>query len=148
MDQYRNLTALAGRFLLTLVFIPSGFGKLTNPAGTAALMEHKGGIPHALVYPALAATILIELGCALLLLFGYKARWAALLIFLWLIPVTILFHFLPWREAVAQGNTTVAMAQHLNFIKNMSIMGGLLMVVSFGSGAWSVDGGELTTNHR
>jgi putative oxidoreductase len=142
MQQYRNLTALAGRILLTLIFIPSGFGKLTNPARTAGLMEHTGGIPHALVYPLLAVTIVIELGGALLVLFGYKARWAALLIFLWMIPVTILFHYLPYREAAAHGNTMVAMAQYINFIKNVSIMGGLLMVASFGSGAWSADGGK------
>jgi putative oxidoreductase len=142
MHVYRNLTALLGRFLLALIFVPSGFGKLTNPSRTAGLMEHTGGIPHALVYPALAATILIELGGALLVIFGYKARWAALLIFLWMIPVTILFHYLPWREAAAHGNTTVAMAQWINFVKNVSILGGLLMVASFGSGAWSVDGGK------
>jgi putative oxidoreductase len=142
MQLYRNLTALAGRVLLALIFVPSGFGKLTNPSRTAALMEHTGGIPHAIVYPLLAVTILIEFGCSLLLIFGFKARWAALLIFLWMIPVTLLFHFLPWREALAHGNTAVAMAQHGNFIKNVSIMGGLLMVASFGSGAWSVDGGK------
>jgi putative oxidoreductase len=142
MQQYRNLTALAGRFLLALIFVMSGFGKLTNLAGTAGMMEHHGGIPHALVYPALAVTILIELGGNLLVMLGYKARWAALLIFLWLIPVTILFHFMPWREAVAHGNTMVAMAQWGNFMKNVSMMGGLLMVASFGSGAWSIDGGK------
>jgi putative oxidoreductase len=140
MEGYRKLTALAGRVLLALIFVPSGFGKLTNLAGTAGLMEHKGGIPHTLVYPALAVTILIEFGCSLLVLIGYKARWAALLIFLWLIPVTMLFHFIPWREAVAHGNAMAAMAQQGNFMKNLAIMGGLLMVASFGAGAWSVDG--------
>ena len=142
MQQYRNLTALAGRVLLALIFVPSGFGKLTNPSRTAGLMEHTGGIPHAIVYPALAVTILIEFGGSLLVVLGYKARWAALLIFLWMIPVTMLFHFLPWREAAAHGNATVAMAQWGNFMKNVSVMGGLLMVASFGSGAWSIDGGK------
>jgi putative oxidoreductase len=122
MDRYRNLTALVGRVLLALLFVPSGFGKLTHLAGTAALMEHKGGIPHAIVYPALAVTILIEFGGSLLVVLGYKARWAALLIFLWMIPVTMLFHFLPWREAAAHGNATVAMAQWGNFMKNVSVM--------------------------
>jgi putative oxidoreductase len=142
MEGYRNLTALAGRVLLALIFVPSGFGKLTNLAGTATGMEHKGGIPHELVYPALALTILIEFGCSLLVVLGYKARLAALLIFIWFIPVTMLFHFMPWREAAAQGNAAVAMAQWGNFMKNVSIMGGLLMVASFGSGAWGIDRGE------
>src|SRR5271155_826306 len=141
MAAYRNLTALTGRFLLALIFVLSGFGKLTNLAGTAGVMEHKGGIPHALVYPLLAATVLIELGGNLMIVVGYKARWAALLVFLWFIPVTMLFHFIPWREAVAQGNETMGMAQQGNFMKNLSIMGGLLMVAGFGSGAWSLDGG-------
>jgi len=142
MAGYRNLTALAGRFLLTLIFVLSGFGKLTNLAGTAGVMEHKGGIPHALVYPLLGATILVELGCSLLVMLGYRARLAALLVFLWFIPVTMLFHFIPWREAVAQGKAMAAMAQQGNFMKNLSIMGGLLMVAGFGSGAWSIDGGK------
>ncbi|MBF6559977.1 MAG: DoxX family protein [Candidatus Binataceae bacterium] len=141
MDGSRNLIALAGRFLLALIFVLSGFQKLTSPSGAIGYITH-GGIPHALIYPALVASILVELGLGLLLMVGFKARWAAILMFLWFIPVTIMFHFLPYREAVAQGQTMMAMMQQINFMKNISIMGGLLLIAAFGSGTYSLDGGK------
>ncbi|MGD0288190.1 MAG: DoxX family protein [Candidatus Binataceae bacterium] len=141
MEGSRNLTALVGRLLLALIFVMSGFGKLTNLAGTAGYMEHAGML-HALVYPALLASIAVELGFGVLLMIGFRARMAAVVMFLWFIPVTIMFHFLPWREAVAHGDKMGAMMQQINYMKNISIMGGLLLIVSFGSGAWSVDGGK------
>lgn len=140
MEGLRNLAALAGRILLALIFVVSGFSKLTNLSGTAGYMEHV--MPHALVYPGLLATVAVELGFGLLLVIGYKARMAAMVMFLWFIPVTILFHFLPYRAASAHGDAMAAMAQQINFMKNISIMGGLLLIVSFGSGAWSVDRGK------
>jgi putative oxidoreductase len=141
MQGARNLITLAGRFLLALIFVLSGFNKLTNLAGSAGYMT-QAGIPQILVYPGLLASIAVELGFGLLLMIGFKARMAALAIFLWFIPVTILFHFLPYREAAAHGQAMVAMAQQINFMKNLSIMGGLLLIAGFGSGVWSVDGGK------
>ena len=141
MEQSRNLTALAGRFLLALIFVLSGFSKVTNMAGTAGYMQHSG-MPQALVYPGLLASIAVELGFGLLLMIGFRARMVAFVMFLWFIPVTIMFHFIPWREAVAAGDKMGAMMQQLNYMKNISIMGGLLMVCAFGSGALSVDGGK------
>lgn len=141
MKGSRNLTALAGRFLLALIFVLSGFSKLTNLSGTAGYMAH-AGMPQTMVYPALLASIAIELGFGLLIMIGFKARMAAIVIFLWFIPVTIMFHFLPYREAAAHGDAMGAMAQQINFMKNLSSMGGLLLIASFGSGAWSADGGK------
>ena len=141
MEGTRNLTAVAGRFLLAVIFVLSGFGKLTNLSGTAGFMEH-AGIPHGLVYPGLLASIAVELGFGVLLMIGFRARMAAVVMFLWFIPVTILFHVLPYREAAAHGDAMAAMGQQINFMKNISIMGGLLLIMSFGSGVWSVDGGK------
>jgi putative oxidoreductase len=141
MEGSRNPGALVGRFLLALIFVLSGFGKLTNFSGTAGFMAHSG-MPQALVIPGLIVSILAELGLGLLIVVGYKARIAAILLFLWLIPVTIMFHFIPWREAVAHGDKMGAMMQQINYMKNISIMGGLLLLASFGAGAWSVDGGQ------
>ena len=70
----------------------------------------------------------IELGGGLLLLVGWKARWAALLIFLWLIPTTLLFHNF-WAVPPEQ-----YMNQQNHFLKNVAIMGGMLMVWAFGPG--------------
>jgi putative oxidoreductase len=123
----RDFGALIGRIMLALIFVLSGFEKLMGPAGAMKMMAAHG-LP--LVPAAFALTILIEFGCGLLLVVGYKARWAAILIFLWFIPVTLVFH----ATGIHQ------MIQQIMVLKNVSIMGGLLMVASFGAGAISLDG--------
>lgn len=119
-----NAIALAGRILLALIFIKAGWGKIGGFEGTAGYMASKG-LP--LVPVLLVLTILVELGGGLLLAAGYKARWAALVLFLFLIPVTFIFH--PYGDP-AQVNA---------FMKNVAIMGGMLMVLAFGPGAYSLD---------
>jgi putative oxidoreductase len=89
------------------------------------------GMP--LVPLLLALTIVIELGGGLLLAVGYKARWVALLIFLFLIPVTVIFHPF-WGIDAAQVQN-----QMNHFLKNVAIMGAMLMVFAFGPGAYSLD---------
>ncbi len=127
-----NVLALVGRILLAAIFIISGFGKITGWDGTAAYMASKG-LP--MVPALLALTIAIELGGGILLAIGYKARWAALAIFLFTIPVTLVFHNF-WAADAAQ-----VQMQQINFLKNLAIMGGMLMVVAFGPGTYSVDKG-------
>ena len=127
-----NVLALVGRILLAAIFIISGFGKITGWDGTAAYMASKG-LP--MVPALLALTIAIELGGGILLAIGYKARWAALAIFLFTIPVTLVFHNF-WAADAAQ-----VQMQQINFLKNLAIMGGMLMVVAFGAGTYSVDKG-------
>lgn len=141
MNGFRNQLILVGRILLALIFVLSGFGKLTAPAAAIGYMAH-AGMPAALIYPGLIASILVEFGLGLLIVLGYRARWAAILIFLWFIPVTIIFHLLPYREAKTHGQAMMAMMQQINVLKNISIMGGLLMLAGFGSGAYSLDGGK------
>ena len=77
-------------------------------------------------------TLAIELGGGLLLLLGWQARWAALAISLWLIPVTFLFHNY-WAVDAAQMRN-----QFNHFYKNLCIMGGMLYVFAYGSGAFSL----------
>jgi putative oxidoreductase len=125
-----NTAALVGRILLAVIFIKSGWGKIGGWEGTAGYMASKG-LP--LVPLLLAATIALELGGGLLLAVGWKARWVALLIFLWLIPVTFIFHAF-WGIDAAQVQN-----QMNHFLKNVAIMGAMLMVVAFGPGAYSVD---------
>jgi len=133
----RDVGALIGRILLALIFVLSGLQKLMGPAGTMKMMAAHG-LP--LVPLAFVATILVEFGCGSLLVLGYKARWAAMLIFLWFIPVTLVFHVAAYHQAVAQQKPMDALIQQIMFMKNISIMGGLLMVASFGPGAISLDG--------
>ncbi len=126
----QNFAVLAGRMLLALIFVISGFGKITGFAATAAYMTSKG-LPMAEVL--LVPTIFIELGGALMLIFGYRARLAAAVMFLFLIPVTLVFHNF-WAVPSAQ-----VQMQMINFMKNLSIMGGMLCIVAFGPGRYSLD---------
>ncbi len=89
MSNLQPLGLLVGRILLALIFIGSGFGKITGFEDTAAHMV-SNAMP--MVEVSLIAAILIELGGGLLLAVGYKARGAALAILLFLIPTTLIFH--------------------------------------------------------
>lgn len=125
-----NAAALIGRVLLAIIFIKSGWGKIGGWEGTAGYMAAKG-LP--MVPVLLALTIAIELGGGILLAVGYKARWAALAIALFLVPVTFIFH--PYWGIPADQ----VMNQTNHFFKNVAIIGGMLMVFAFGAGAYSVD---------
>jgi len=126
----QDSAALIGRILLALIFIISGYGKITGYAGTAGYMASKGLPMVALLLPL---TILVELGGGLLIALGWKARWAAAVIFLFLIPVTLVFHN-PVGLDPAQ-----AQQQMINLLKNVSIMGGMLGLFAFGPGGFSLD---------
>jgi putative oxidoreductase len=130
MTTNRDFAALVARVLLTFMFIYSGFGKITGFEGTVGFIASKG-----LPMPQLMAiiAILCELGAGLLLLIGYKARWAALAIFVFLIPTTLIFHNF-WASPPAEYEM-----QQINFMKNVTIMGGMLMVWAFGPGRYSLD---------
>jgi putative oxidoreductase len=128
--QVANTAALLGRILLAVIFIKAGWGKIAGWEGTAGYMASKG-LP--MVPVLLALTILIELGGGLMIAIGYKARWAALVTFLFLIPVTVIFHPF-WGIDPAQVQN-----QSNHFFKNVSIMGGMLLLFAFGPGAYSVD---------
>jgi putative oxidoreductase len=126
----QNAAALAGRILLALIFVLSGFNKIGGFNGTLGYMASAG-----LPFPSLllVLTILMELGGGLLLVVGWQTRWVALAFFLWLIPVTLVFH-------TASHNPAEAQNQMIHFLKNVSIMGGMLNLFAFGPGAWSLDG--------
>jgi len=91
------------------------------------------GMPAVPVF--LVGAILCEIGGGLSLLLGCKARLGALLLFLFLIPTTLVFHNF-WDYQGAEQKM-----QMINFMKNLAIMGGLALVVGFGPGPISVDRG-------
>ena len=130
MNDQRDFAALVARVLLAVIFIYSGFGKITGFAGTAGAIAGKG-LPMSELLTA--CTIAVELGGGLLLVIGWKARWAALAIFLFLIPTTLLFHNF-WASPPEQ-----LVAQRTNFLKNVAIMGGMLMVWAFGPGRYALE---------
>ncbi|HWX55212.1 MAG TPA: DoxX family protein [Verrucomicrobiae bacterium] len=107
-----------GRLLLSVIFVLSGFGKMTQFANTATMMAG-AGIP--LAKAALVLTIVIELGGGLLLISGYQVRYVALIMALFLVPVTLVFHKFWGIPAQEQ------QMQMVNFLKNVAIMGGLVV---------------------
>lgn len=122
--------ALLGRLLMAYLFVPSGFGKLMGFAGTVGYIASKG-VPLPEVCAAIA--VIAELGLGLALLFGWKARWAALGMAIFVAVITPIFHNY-WAAPDAQ-----MMMQKLNFVKNIAIVGGLLSFAAFGAGRFSLD---------
>lgn len=123
----RQCGPLIGRILLSTIFIIAGFKKITGFTVTAGMMASKG-LPMAEIL--LVLTILIELGGGLMILTGWKARWAATAIFLFIIPVTAVFHPV-WSDP----------GQFNSFYKNLAIMGGMMYIMVYGSGPVGADDG-------
>jgi len=82
---------------------------------------------------AAVVAIIIELGGGLMLIAGWKARWAAAAMFLFTAVAAIIFHNFWAVPADAAQNQTI------HFMKNISMLGGLLYVVVYGSGPLSVE---------
>ncbi|MDI1270204.1 MAG: DoxX family protein [Polaromonas sp.] len=131
LNSLQNPFSLFGRILIALLFVPAGFSKIAGFTGTAGYIASKG-VP--LPELAAAAAIGIELGLGLLLLIGFQTRWAALGIALFTLVITFIFHNF-WAVPAE-----MVMQQQQAFFKNIAVVGGLLTIVAWGAGAWSVDG--------
>jgi len=130
IDSFKTPLIVVGRVLLALMFILAGYGKLTAIEGTAGYIA-SGGLPFA---TALAVIVgLLELVGGLAIAVGFQARWAALALGLFTLAASVLFHKF-WAVPADQ-----AFVQQLMFMKNLSVTGGLLLLVCFGAGAFSLD---------
>jgi putative oxidoreductase len=119
-----------GRILIALIFVVSGFGKISGFEGTVGYIASKGlPLPE---FAAMAAVV-IELGGGLMVMFGWKARWAAAAMFVFTAVAALIFHNF-WAVPAAQSQN-----QMIHFMKNVSMLGGLLYVIVYGSGPFSVD---------
>jgi putative oxidoreductase len=130
MDAISRFGPLAARILIALIFVLSGFGKITGFEGTVGYIASKG-LP--LPQIAAAAAIVVELGGGILLIVGWKARWAAGAMFVFTAAAAVLFHNF-WAVPADQAQNTM-----IHFMKNISMMGGLLYVVVYGSGPLSLE---------
>jgi putative oxidoreductase len=135
-------TALAGRILFSIIFILAGYQHFTAP-------EIEAGVQHGLPFAKVlvpAAGVIAGLG-GLSVLLGYHARIGAALIVVFLVPVTLVMHAF-WRET----NQAAAQLQLVMFLKNLSMLGGALIVTYFGSGPLSLGArtptSEPYTEHR
>ena len=116
---------LFGRILFALIFLISGIQKIVAFGAHVAYMRAYS-MPWAPLF--LVGAIAVEIGGGLLLVLGFRTRWAAVLLFLFLIPATLLFHT-DFGEP----------QQGTSFLKNLAIMGGLLFVAHAGPGPVSLD---------
>jgi putative oxidoreductase len=130
MNAYKDGAALIGRIALALIFIASGFDKLTGFADTVGYIKGQG-VPLPEVAAAIA--VLIELGGALAIFAGWMTRWAALTFIVFLIVISPIFHNF-WSMVGDE-----RMINQIMFMKNLSILGGFLVLFAFGPGRYSVD---------
>lgn len=115
----------AGRALIAAIFFISGVGKLLAPGATMAYIGSLGLPAPAL---GLIGALVLELAGATLLIVGYKTRLVALLLAAYAVVTALIFH-----HALADQN------QMFHYLKNLAMAGGLLQVVAFGPGPFSLD---------
>jgi|SRR4051812_15658728 putative oxidoreductase len=128
MNRNAASVSLIGRILLGLLFLTSGIHKIADPQGTQQYMVAMGMTWMTTVF--YLGAIITELAGGLSLLLGYRARAGAWLLVLFMIPTSLLFH-----TNFADQN------QMIHFLKNLSIIGGLLYVGTYGAGRLSMDAG-------
>ena len=122
-----GLIALLGRILFSSLFILASFGHFTQDTIDYAALR---GVPMPEILVPLSG-ILALLG-GLSVLFGYKARWGAWLLVIFLLPVTLMMHnFWDMPEPAAD-------LEKIMFMKNMAVLGGALLIAYFGSGPFSL----------
>ena len=124
-----KVSVLLGRVLYSLIFVMASLGHFS--AGTINYAAAHG-VPLASV--AVPASGILALLGGLSVALGYKAKWGAGLLALFLIPVTVMLHNF-WA---IQDPATAQMHQVM-FLKNISMLGGALLIFNFGSGPLSVD---------
>ncbi|CAH2404087.1 DoxX family protein [Mesorhizobium ventifaucium] len=116
---------LLGRILLSIIFVLSGFGKLTAIAGTAGYFGSMG-----LPMPTVTAVFvgLLELLGGLAILIGFQTRITAWVLAIFTVATGLIAHT-GWADQM----------QMISFMKNLAIAGGFLVLASSGAGAYSVD---------
>jgi putative oxidoreductase len=109
-----------GRAFIGALFLISGAFKIMGFAGIAGYMAG-AGLP--MVNVLLVITIAIEIGAGLSLVTGWKAFYGAIVLAIFLIPTTLIFHAF-WSADAANFSNQIT-----NFLKNLAIFGGMLMVI-------------------
>lgn len=124
-----TIILLLGRILYSIVFIVSSFGHFTS--GTVQYAA-SAGVPLPNILVPLSGIIALIGG--LCILTGFKARYGAWLIVIFLVPLTLMIHNF-WSVTDPQA----AEMAKIEFFKNLSMLGGALIIAYFGSGPLSID---------
>jgi putative oxidoreductase len=123
MDAAGPYLKLIGRVLLAAIFVQAGYSKITGYADTAGYMEQHG-VPGVL----LPLVILTELGGGLCVLTGFLTRYTAIALAGFCVLTAWLFHYQPGDEG-----------EMIDFMKDISIAGGFLLLAGAGPGALALD---------
>jgi putative oxidoreductase len=120
---------LIGRIFYSLIFVMSGIGHFKHQA--ISYGASKGVFMPEILVP-LAGILAIVSGLSVML--GYKAKWGAWGLVLFLVPVTLVMHnFWALSDPMDQ------MVQKIMFMKNISMLGAALLISYFGSGPISIE---------
>ena len=118
-----NIFDLIGRIFISLIFLLSGFNKITNYEETIIWME-SFGLPGFLLIP----TIILEITAPILIIIGYQVRFSAAFLAIFCIGTAIIFH-----------NDFSNQMQLIAFMKNFALAGGFLFLVTNGAKDFSID---------
>ncbi len=116
---------LAGRLMISALFLTSGFAKVATFSATREALENVGIYASPLL---LGLVILVELAGGTMLALGYKARGAAIVLIAALCTITLFVHSdlsNPLNRAFA--------------LSNLAFAGGLLLIAAHGAGTFSLD---------
>jgi uncharacterized membrane protein YphA (DoxX/SURF4 family) len=127
------------RFLIALIFLMSGAGKIAGFAQTAEMME-KVGFPAASLF--LTGAIVFEIVGGLSLLLGYKVRFGATLLIVFLIAATLIFH------VPSLGDAAKSQLEMIQVLKNLAILGGLIKFWADGAGYFALDNWRLSQQQQ
>ena len=123
---------LLGRFLFVLIFVMAAPNHFSSQTIAYAASQ---GVPLASIAVPLSGVIALAGGLSILL--GYRAKIGAWLLVLFLAAVTLMLHNF-WTVA----DPMMHQMQFIMFMKNVSMIGGALLITQLGSGPWSLDGGR------
>ena len=126
-----DLALLLARLGLAALYIQSGWGKIFR---FSSLSEQLAGVGFPLAPLVAILTILVELGCGLAVLVGYRTRLCALVLAAFTLLASLLF---PAFWSYGGGERQM---QTIQFMKNMGLAGGFLALVAAGAGRFSLDG--------
>jgi len=131
MSNTSSLLLVLARILLSFMFILAGFGKITDPAGTAGMIAG-AGLPAATALTYLAG--LFELLTGLAVLVGFQVRIVGWLLAAFCVFTAVVFH-LPY----ASGAELVNILNQIMVMKNFTLAGAYILLATVGAGAYSID---------
>jgi putative oxidoreductase len=126
-----DFVPLLGRILFSVIFLMSGVGHFFQYRGIVNYATAKGAPTPEIMVPVTGLMMLVG---GLSVLLGFKARWGALLLLLFLLPAAFLIHNF-WTIA----DPAMSQGEQAHFFKNVALAGASLLIMYFGSGPYSLD---------